>query len=138
MPGGLLRLRQELLPDQVRLLGPDYSDALSTRNNIAAWTGQCGDAQEALRLSRELRALGPDHTDVLFTRANIAHWTARADGKERHKSAADPQRPISRKSDQRIMSPMVFHALHFRQLDKGISVAAATRNMTAELPRLLS
>ena len=62
------------------MLGPDHPDVLTTRDNIAAWTGQCGDAAAALRLFRELlpdqvRVLGPDHPDVLTTRDNIASWT---------------------------------------------------------------
>jgi hypothetical protein len=40
--------------------------------------------------------------------------------------------------EQRIMSPVIFHALHFRQLAKGISIAAARSNLTAEFPRSLS
>ena len=63
-----------------RALGPDHPDTLNTRSNIAYWTGQCGDAAGALRLSRELlpdreRVLGPDHPDTLMTRSNIAYWT---------------------------------------------------------------
>ena len=47
-------------------LGPDHPHTLTTRNNIAQWTGDSGDAREALRLSQELlpdreRVLGPDH-----------------------------------------------------------------------------
>ena len=45
-----------------------------------AWTGEVGDAREALRLFAELlpdqeRVLGRDHPDTLMTRNNIAHWT---------------------------------------------------------------
>jgi hypothetical protein len=63
-----------------RLQNPDHSSVLTTRNNIAHWTGQDGNAREALRLFRELladriRVLGPDHPDVLATRNNIAGWT---------------------------------------------------------------
>ena len=62
------------------ILGPDHPDTLTTRNNIAAWTGETGDGREALRLFQELlpdqeRVLGPDHPDTLTTRNNIAHWT---------------------------------------------------------------
>ena len=46
----------------------------------SAWTGQCGDAREALRLFQALlpdreRVLGPDHPETLRTRNNTAHWT---------------------------------------------------------------
>jgi hypothetical protein len=43
-----------------------------TRSNIAFWTGQCGDAREALRLFQALlpdqvRVLGADHPNTLTT-----------------------------------------------------------------------
>lgn len=61
-------------------VGEAHPDTLTTRANIAFWTGQSGDAREALRLFRELlpdmeRVLGPDHPATLTTRANIASWT---------------------------------------------------------------
>ena len=75
-----MRLFAELLPDQERVLGRDHADTLTTRNNIACWTGEAGDAREALRLFSELlpdleRVLGRDHPDTLTTRSNIACWT---------------------------------------------------------------
>ena len=36
-----------LLPDQQRVLGPDHPDTLTTRGNIAAWTGQAGNTRGA-------------------------------------------------------------------------------------------
>ena len=39
-----------------------FRHTLRTRNNIAYWTGETGDAQEALRL---FRALLPDRERVL-------------------------------------------------------------------------
>ena len=62
------------------MLGRDHPDTLTTRNNIAYWTGEVGDAREALRLFTELlpdqeRVLGRDHPDTLTTRNNIAAWT---------------------------------------------------------------
>ena len=52
MAAEALRLSSRpLLPDQERVLGRDHPDTLTTRNNIAAWTGKTGDAREALRLS---------------------------------------------------------------------------------------
>ena len=58
----------------------DHPDTLTTRSNIASWTGECGDAAGALRLFQELlpdrvRVLGPGHPDTLTTRGNIAYWT---------------------------------------------------------------
>ncbi|MGH8234645.1 MAG: tetratricopeptide repeat protein [Rhodanobacteraceae bacterium] len=62
------------------LFGADHPYTLLTRHNIAAWTGECGDAREALRLFEALlpdrtRVLGRDHPDTLTTRHNIAAWT---------------------------------------------------------------
>ena len=63
-----------------RLQHPDHPDVLTTRGNIARWTGQGGDAAAALQLSRELlpdqaRVLGPNHPNTLTTRNNIGAWT---------------------------------------------------------------
>jgi len=60
--------------------GTDHPYTLLTRHNIAAWTGECGDAREARRLFEALlpdrtRVLGPGHPDTLTTRHNIAAWT---------------------------------------------------------------
>jgi hypothetical protein len=65
------------------VLGPHQPDSLAIRNNIAEWTGRCGDAAGALRLFLELlpdreRVLGPHHPATLATlatRNNIAFWT---------------------------------------------------------------
>jgi Tetratricopeptide repeat len=72
-----------LLPDQIRVLGADHPQVLTTRNNIAAWTGFRGNAPKALRLFRELlpeaiRMLGADHPSVLSIRNNIAVWPAQS------------------------------------------------------------
>ena len=61
-------------------LGPDHPDTFTTRHNIAFWTGETGDAREALRLSRALlpdqeRVKGRDHPNTLRTRNNIAACT---------------------------------------------------------------
>ena len=71
----------ELLSDQERVLGADDPATLTTRANIAAFTGESGDTGEALRLCRELlpdrvRVLGADHPDTLTTRSDIAVFTA--------------------------------------------------------------
>jgi hypothetical protein len=72
-----------LLADQLRVLGPDHPDTLTTRNNLANWRGEAGDAVGAaadfeLLLADHLRVLGPDHPDTLTTRSNRAHWRAGA------------------------------------------------------------
>jgi hypothetical protein len=68
------------LPHLTQTLGADHPDMLTTRHEIAHWTGHTGDAREALRLLRALcpdieRVLGADHPDTLKMRSNIAHWT---------------------------------------------------------------
>ena len=75
----LERLRQ-VLPDQTRSLGPDHLDTLSTREEIAWWTAETGDARAALDLLQELlpdvtRVLGPDHLHTLSVREEIALLT---------------------------------------------------------------
>jgi hypothetical protein len=78
-PLALSHGRQELSLRQ-RLQHPDHPETLTTRNNIAQWTGQCGDAAGALRLLTALlpdreRVQGPDHPESLTIRNNIAQWT---------------------------------------------------------------
>src|SRR5271166_1353167 len=68
-------------------LGSDHPDTLTTRSNIADWTGKSGDARGALRLSCALlpdqeRVLGRDHPTTLTDRGNIASWTGKS-GDER-------------------------------------------------------
>jgi tetratricopeptide (TPR) repeat protein len=80
-PQALSHGRQELALRQ-RLQNPDHPSTLSTRNNVAFWTGECGDAAGALRLATALlpdqeRVLGPDHPGTLNTRGNVATWTGR-------------------------------------------------------------
>jgi len=60
--------------------GLNDPNTLRLRNNIARWTGETGDAREALRLLRELlpdlvREMGAISPETLQTRGNIAHWT---------------------------------------------------------------
>ena len=67
-----LRLRR-------RRQSADHPATLTTRSNIAIWTGHCGDAAEALRLSSKLlpdqeRVLGPRHRDTSATRNSIASF----------------------------------------------------------------
>ena len=60
-----------------------YPETLLARHNVAFWTGEAGDAREALRLFQALlpdqeRVLGVDHPDTLTTRNNIAWLTGEA------------------------------------------------------------
>lgn len=71
-----------MLPDQQRVLGPDHPAVLTTRNNIAYWTSESGDAVGALQLLEQLLPdlqllLGPDHPDVLATRSDQARLLVR-------------------------------------------------------------
>ncbi len=63
--------------------GPEHPDALTTRHNVAVWTGYAGDAagardQLAALLPIRERVQGPEHPDTLTTRANLAAWTGQA------------------------------------------------------------
>jgi tetratricopeptide (TPR) repeat protein len=71
---------QHELALRLRIQGPNHPQTLRTRNNIANWTGQCGNTAQALRLFTGLlpdvsRVLGPDHPHSLTNRSNIAYWT---------------------------------------------------------------
>jgi hypothetical protein len=72
-----------LLPLRERVLGAEHPDTLTTRHNLASWTGQAGDAagardQYAALLPIRERVQGAEHPDTLTTRANLASWTGRA------------------------------------------------------------
>ena len=63
-----------LLPVRERVLGAEHPDTLTTRANLAYWTGQAGDAagardQLAALLPVRERVLGAEHPDTLTTRA---------------------------------------------------------------------
>ena len=63
--------------------GPEHPDTLTTRYNLARWTGEAGDAagardQFAALLPIRERVLGPEHPDTLATRHDLARWTGEA------------------------------------------------------------
>ena len=74
---------EELLTDQLRVLGADHADTLATRSSLADARWRAGDlagaatAHEDL-LTAQLRVLGADHADTLTTRDNLAFWRGRA------------------------------------------------------------
>ncbi|MCQ6553695.1 tetratricopeptide repeat protein [Streptomyces sp. C10-9-1] len=66
-----------------RHLGPHHLDTLTTRGNLAHWTGRAGDRASAVDALAALatdmvRVLGADHPDTLTTRNNLAHWQGEA------------------------------------------------------------
>jgi Tetratricopeptide repeat len=76
-------LQRRVLGAREQLLGPEHPDTLTTRHNLARWTGQAGDPAAARDLYAELlpvreRVLGPEQPDTLTTRYNLARWTGQA------------------------------------------------------------
>ena len=74
---------EQLLTDELRVLGPDHPDTLTTRHHLARWWGEAGDANGAATalhnlLNDQMRVLGPDHPDTLTTRGFLAFWRGRA------------------------------------------------------------
>ena len=72
-----------MLPDRVRVLGPDHLDTLTIRINLAEWTGSAGDAvaardQYAALLPDRVRVHGPDHRSTVLSRRYLARWTKEA------------------------------------------------------------
>jgi Flp pilus assembly protein TadD len=70
-------LHQRVLAADIRLLGPDHPDTLTSRNNLANATFGMGDHAEAVRLLRRsihdrTRVLGLDHPDTLTSRNDLA------------------------------------------------------------------
>ncbi|MER7484299.1 tetratricopeptide repeat protein [Streptomyces sp. NPDC126510] len=60
--------------------GDDDPYTLTTRRQIASWTGDAGHPERAMELFKELlpdfdQVLGPNHRDTLTVRADIAEWT---------------------------------------------------------------
>ena len=121
-----MRLFAELLPDMERVPGRDHPNTLRTRDNIAAWTGEVGDAREALRLSRAAAGPGagagprPPHTlgmrktspthrrggdlrEALGRFTELLLDTERVPGRD-HQHAPDPRqhRPLDREVGERV------------------------------------
>jgi hypothetical protein len=72
-----------LLPDALRVLGPEDPDTLTTRERLVYWrrkaegvTGAEAGYEELL--SDRLRVLGSEHPETLTTRAILAYWTGEA------------------------------------------------------------
>jgi hypothetical protein len=80
---GAATATEELLADQVRVLGPGHLNTLVTRSDLAYWRGLAGDLAGAITATEELladqvRVLGPGHPITLVTRSNLASWRGEA------------------------------------------------------------
>lgn len=74
---------QQILPEKSKAHGPDHTDTLAARGNLASWLGEAGRVDEAIGQFEALlvdrqRVLGADHPNTLTTRNNLASWLARA------------------------------------------------------------
>ena len=68
---------EQTLAARERVLGPDHSDTLGSRNNLANAYRAAGRIGEAITLHEQTlatreRVLGPDHSDTLGSRNNLA------------------------------------------------------------------
>ncbi|GAA2795169.1 hypothetical protein [Crossiella cryophila] len=68
---------EQLLTDQLRILGPDHPDTLDSQATLASWRGYAGDPAGAVAACRLLvaqmvRVLGPDAPATLARRADLA------------------------------------------------------------------
>ncbi len=68
---------EQLVADQERVLGPDHSDTLASRNNLAAAYVNVGRTAEAITLHEQTladreRTASPDHPASLASRNNLA------------------------------------------------------------------
>ena len=67
---------EQLLTDQVRVLGPDAPQTLFTRSTLASLVAESGRVAEAITAFEQLladqsRVLGPDAPQTLTTRSNL-------------------------------------------------------------------
>jgi len=71
VPAEAVRLPRELVPEYARILGPDQTDTLRCRHNLAAYVGSSGNRTEAAHL---LRTLVSDYLRVLWRRGCSWPW----------------------------------------------------------------
>jgi hypothetical protein len=80
-PRAVVELEQ-LLPDSLRLLGPDHLDTLGILSNLAQSRRRRDPAGAVAGLAgllpEQIRALGPDHPYTLDARLSLAHWRGEA------------------------------------------------------------
>jgi hypothetical protein len=73
--------------------GQGRGDVGTVLHEVAHWTGQVGDAREALRLYQQVladreRVQGADHPDTLTARQEVAYWTGQTGEAGRPRSDA--------------------------------------------------
>ncbi|MHC5905965.1 hypothetical protein ACVNF4_18980, partial [Streptomyces sp. S6] len=73
----------QLVAEAERALGPDDTDTLALRHQLAHWTGESGRPEDAVRQFTRLladrdRVQGPGHRDAGLVRHQLAHWHGRA------------------------------------------------------------
>jgi hypothetical protein len=78
-----ITLTQEIHHALTTKLGAEHPDTLTTRHNLANWTGRAGNEvaarnQLAALLPIRERVLGAEHPKTLTTRHSLAAWTGRA------------------------------------------------------------
>ena len=76
-------LQRKVVKARERRLGPEHSQTLDARGDLAYWTGEAGDAagardQFAALLPVSERVLGAEQQDTLAVRGLIARWTGEA------------------------------------------------------------
>ncbi len=94
---------RQVLDAQLRVLGPDHADTLTTRHNYAqllSAQGKPAEAEAEFRqvLDARLRVLGPDHPATLVTRHEIARMLAAqgkpADAEAEYRQVLDAERRV--------------------------------------------
>ena len=83
-PVAAVTAMEQVLADQVRVLGPDHPYTLVTRSDVARWRGEAGDPTGAVDafervLGDMVRVLGSDHPDTLTTRQNLSRLQRKID-----------------------------------------------------------
>jgi hypothetical protein len=86
--------------------GPEHSDTLGARHELALWTGEAGDKsgardQLAALLPIYDRVLGPDHPHNLEARRGLAEWT----GEAGDAAGARDQLAVLLPIDERVLGP---------------------------------
>ena len=131
-------LQRQVLDARERLLGQEHPDTLTTRHNLARWTGQAGDPAAARDLYAELlpvreRVLGPEHRHTLANRHSLASSTGEAGDPAAARDLFAELLPVV----ERVLGPEHRHTLTTRgNLARWTGQAgdpAAARDLYAEL-----